>query len=195
MRKIFSLVAALWTMNIWATVPKSAHTFDFNIQTIQMSHRSEAKIDRAIDLLRQVISSEDFRDQVLNHRYLWRRTFVANKGLSNHQIYELILKGAETIYPYANNTMDLEVQMFTDLGSNVLGYTKPKTRRVWLNSKYFFINGPAKLAGILVHEWLHKLGFDHDYEFTLIRRFSVPYAIGYIVRDLAQKIEDEDHRR
>jgi len=41
------------------------------------------------------------------------------------------------------------------------------------------------VAGNLAHEWTHKIGFDHK---SAAEHDSAPYAIGYIVDELAAKV-------
>ncbi len=80
--------------------------------------------------------------------------------------------------------MDVEVELYTEDVATV-GYTNPKTRRIWMNTKYFRSYTSAQVAGNLTHEWLHKLGFGHALSNTKTRPYSVPYAIGYIIARLA----------
>lgn len=168
-------------------VPTNAHTFDFNIRTIGMGKMRERKIDRSVDILREIFASSEFKRKILGHRYHGRYQFWKNKGLSNAQIYRKILAGVERLHPYNNNAMDVEIALYTDNQSQVVGFTNPRTRRIWMNTKYFNRHSPAEVASHLTHEWLHKLGFDHERTRCKERRYSVPYAIGYIVRDLARK--------
>ena len=171
---------------VQAEVPEKALTFDFNVKTIRMGREKENKIDEAIDILRQVFSSREFKRRILNHRYRGRKAFAQNRGLTNAQIYHKLLDGMEKLTPHKNNTMDVELELFTDHNSTVLGYTFPTTRRIWMNTKYFNRARSHQIASNLTHEWLHKLGFDHEYKKTTKRAYTVPYAIGYIVRDLAR---------
>lgn len=168
-------------------VPKDAYTFDFNVKTIRMSRMKERKIDHSIDILREIFSSPEFKRRILSHKFKGRYQFSKNKGLSNAQIYRKILKGVERLHPYDNNAMDVEVELYTDHQSQVVGYTNPRTRRIWMNTKYFNRNSPSQVAANLTHEWLHKLGFDHEKVKCHDRKYSVPYAVGYIVRDLAKR--------
>ena len=173
-----------------AMVPVKAYTFDFNVRTDKsISWQKEQKVLDALDLIRQVIASPEFKHRVLNHRYQARRRFQYNLGLSNQQIYHKILEGAEKLQPYKNNQMDLKLEFYSDYESNVVGYTLPNTMKVWINNKYFFKNSTAKVAANLIHEWLHKLGFHHDKEKSTNRKYSVPYAVGSIIKDLAKRHE------
>lgn len=170
-------------------VPDEAYTFDFNVRTVRMGRMKERKIEEAVDLLREVFASHEFKQKILNHRFQGRRSFYMNKGLTNGQIYRRILSGVERIYPYRNNAMDVEVELYSDFQSRVLGFTRPGTRRIWMNTKYFNRHSRSELAGHLMHEWLHKLGFDHERKSSPYRKHSVPYAIGYIVKKIAREIE------
>lgn len=171
-----------------AGVPTSAVTFNTNIRTYKFTAQGRRKIASAADLIKQVVASEQFKNKVLNHRYNGVRQFANNNGLSNKQIYNKILTAAEKLKPTRDNEMDLDLELYTDNNSNTVGYTYPNTNRVWMNSKYFNQNSAALVTTNMMHEWLHKLGFDHDAKVTTKRPYSVPYAIGYIVRDLAKKL-------
>lgn len=187
MKFVITFLIFIFTLSAHAFVPEKAFTFDFNVRTYRMSRMKEAKMDRALNILKRVFSSSEFKRRILQHRYRGRRSFAQNRGLSNYQIYHKILDGVERLRPFRNNAMDVEIELYTDYQSTVLGYTYPRSKRIWMNSKYFNRHTPGKVAAHLVHEWLHKLGFDHDYKRTHRRKYSVPYAVGYIVRDLAKK--------
>ena len=157
-------------------VPKEAFTFDFNVTMLKTERWRENKIHNAIELLRRVFASPEFKRKILNHDYYGRKMFDRNMGLSNWQIYRRILRGMEKLNPYPNNAMDLEIQFYTDYNSIVLGFTRPNTHTVWINNKYFNKRKPAQIAASLVHEWLHKVGFGHEFQRTENRNFSVPYG-------------------
>ena len=171
-----------------AGVPTNAVTFNTNIKTYKFTVSGKKKITAAAELIKQVVASEEFKNKVLNHRYNGKKQFANNQGLTNKQIYNKILNGAEVLKKTIDNEMDLELELYTDNDSNTVGYTFPTTNRIWMNSKYFNKNTAALVTTNMMHEWLHKLGFGHDADVTARRPYSVPYAIGYIVRDLAKKI-------
>ncbi|WPU64122.1 hypothetical protein [Peredibacter starrii] len=187
MRSLFLLLTLLFSFNSFAVVPEAAYTFEFNVKMLRMSRTREDKVNEAIELLRKVFTSPEFRRRILNHRYNGRKGFANNRGMSNLQIYNAILAGVEKLKPMRNNAMDLELELYTDHDSKVMGYTLPRSKRIWMNTKFFNRHTPANVASNLTHEWLHKLGFDHDYKATWKRQYSVPYGIGYIVRELARK--------
>lgn len=169
----------------YGQVPKAALTFATNVQLIDMTSAQEAKFDRAIEIVKLVVATEEFRARILNHTYQGVRQFVDSNGLSNTQVYNAILEAAEKLYPARNNTMDLEVVLYT-ASTNIVGYTYPNVSKIWVNTKYFDAYTAAGVAHNLMHEWLHKLGFGHDAQPTPSRPYSVPYAIGSIVADIGK---------
>lgn len=172
--------------------PVTAQTFKVHATPINFASEQEQKISKAAELIRKVIASEEFKRRVLNHRFNGKLTYVDNNGLSNYQIYKKILAGRELMTNLGrNNTMDLEIELYTDPDSITIGYTYPNIVRIYMNTKYFNTFLPFQVADNMMHEWLHKLGFDHDVQNTPERPHSVPYAIGYIVKDLARKFSGE----
>jgi hypothetical protein len=185
---ILFMLVFLLSSSAHPTVPKDAYGFDFNVGFIGMTSSTEDKILDAMALVKRVFTSVEFKNKVLNHRYLGRKAFQASNGLTNTQIYHKILAGAERLYPIKNYKMDLEVELYTDHKSNTVGFTRTLSKRIWMNTKFFNRFTAAKVAGNLVHEWVHKLGFSHDVKNTRRRKYSVPYAIGEITRQLATRL-------
>jgi hypothetical protein len=169
-------------------VPQEALIFGANLQFTNFEVEDEQKVHRAIDVIKEVIASREFRHKVLNHSYNGQKTFVDNKGLSNAEIYDVILGGMEELNPEADHTMELDLELYYS-SRNVVGYTYPDTLRIWMNTKYFDPYTPSEVAGNVFHEWLHKLGFEHDYSYNVARDYSVPYALGYMIEELGKQYE------
>lgn len=168
-------------------VPTLAYQFDAKIDFFKTIPQEEEKFEEAIKIIKKVVSSLEFRERVLNHTYNGVKTFVDNGGLSNAQIYKIILEGAETLNKIKNNTMDMEVELFY-ADTSTVGYTSSNSPRVWVNKKFFYTYSVSGVASNLMHEWLHKLGFRHGSFYTPSRDYSVPYAIGRIVGSLGRGI-------
>ena len=169
-------------------VPSAAKNFEVNVKLNNFNASQEDKILVAGDLIRKVIASDEFKTEVLNYQYQGKKKFIDNDGLSNAQIYKKIIEGAERMGPQIDNEMDLELVIY-HANNTVVGYTMPNEIKIWMNSKFFDQNNPAKVTENMMHEWLHKIGFKHDFERTLTRPYSVPYAIGYLVGRIAQKLD------
>lgn len=170
-------------------VPSAALNFDVNVKLDNAFTTSqEDKIRAASDLIKKVIASETFKNRILNHKFKGRKAFNDNQGLSNAQIYKKIIEGSEVLTPGIDNQMDLSLEVYR-ASNNTVGYTYPSELRVWMNSKFLNANKPYKVTTNMVHEWLHKLGFKHSAKSTPTRKYSVPYAVGYLVRDLAKRMD------
>lgn len=172
------------------TVPVQAQTFEINAKLTGFDRDQEEKIHKAFELIKRVVASDEFKKQVLNKKYNGKKKYFDNDGLTNEQIYNKILAGAEMLNNSENNAMDLELEAYHET-ANVIGYTKPSIRTIFMNTRYLKKSnfGVNQVAMNLTHEWLHKLGFKHSYENNANRPHSVPYAIGYIMRSLAGKID------
>lgn len=179
---------ALEEINLEGNTPLAAQTFDINLQLKGFQSSHENKVNEAKELIKQVIASDEFKNEVLGHTYQGKRQFANSNGLSNEEIYKKILEGSENLTPGKNNQMDLHLEAYTDPKSITVGYTFKTAKKIWMNTKYLSMYPAAKITTNMVHEWLHKLGFGHDADATKKRPYSVPYAVGYIVRDLALKM-------
>lgn len=169
-------------------VPPEALSFLTNLSFTNFTSSQEEKVRRAAALVRKVIASRAFKDAVLAHKFNGEKTFANNNGLTNLQVYNKILWGSEVLYPTLNMAMDVELEVYFE-NSNTIGYTYPDTTRIWMNKKYLDGFTPVEVADNLFHEWVHKLGFTHDVAATPSRPYSVPYALGYLVKRLANSID------
>jgi hypothetical protein len=172
-----------------AVAPVQARTFDISANLTGFDRNHEDKIYEAFEMIKRVVASDEFKSRVLNKTYNGKKQYVDNNGLSNAQIYKKILEASETLNPGKNNVMDLNLASYY-VGANVIGYTMPNITTVYMNTKYLNKSSftPNQVAMNVMHEWLHKIGFKHAASSTPSRPHSVPYAIGYIMRDLANRL-------
>ena len=160
---------------------------EVNAALRDFSFLQENKMQAALNRLKIVLSSEVFKERVLAHTFQGRRSFNDNNGLSNFEIYETLMEGAETLDPVKDSELDIDITLYFK-DNNVIGYTYPSSHRIWVNNKFFAQNSYGKVAANVVHEWTHKLGFGHDFQRTRDRSYSVPYAVGTIVRELIDQM-------
>jgi hypothetical protein len=169
-------------------LPNLAYTFDSNIFFVGTTVTEQEKFDRAIEIIKKVIATEEFRSKVLNHTYNGVKTFVDNGGNTNAQIYQKVLDAAEKLFPVKNNAIDMEVELYY-ANTNVIGYTLSSSKRIWVNTKYFATNTVTSVASNLFHEWLHKVGFGHAVNYSVSRDYSVPYAVGRIIGSIGKQFD------
>jgi hypothetical protein len=170
--------------------PIQAQTFDINANMSGFERDHEDKIQRAFDLIRRVVATDEFKRRVLGYKWKGKAQYVDNGGNTNSDVYKKILNASETLTPGNNNTMDLNLESYNE-SANVIGYTMPGIRTIFMNKRYLGKSSfkPNQVAMNLIHEWLHKLGFKHAQKNSASRPHSVPYAVGYIMRDIASKLD------
>lgn len=169
-------------------VPEEANLFNADLKFVNFEAEQEEKVHKAVEIIKKVIASSEFRAKVLNFTFNGKREFNNNNNLTNEEIYLKLLRGSEKLQPEDDFEMDLELELYYT-SNNTVGYTYPNTVKIWMNTKYFTPYTPTQVAGNIFHEWTHKLGFDHASSYSVARDSSVPYAIGYLIRDLGKKYE------
>jgi hypothetical protein len=169
-------------------VPQEALMFDASVTLTKFNSNDEAKVVKALMIIKKVVRTKEFKDRVLGFTYGGKKSFVDNGGLTNQEIYQKLLDGSEVLNPGIDSQMDLDLELYYSSRSTV-GYTYPNVLKIWMNTKYFNVYTPAQVAGNVFHEWTHKLGFDHASSYSVSRDSSVPYALGYLIAELGKKYE------
>lgn len=180
---------------IGGETPNSATSFMINISDrSNLSSTQSAKVDQAVAVLNKVMNSTELKTAILNFTYSGSQQFVQNNGLTNAQVYQTIMEGAE-LFPSrtsANFTADIKVKIYYPPWYSVtsaVAFTSTTDAYLNIYDSYFSSSSIAALSETLIHEWTHKLGFDHDYDSTARRPYSVPYGVGGIIYDLAKKVQ------
>lgn len=203
MIKAFTLLFALISTPVFASaltekgeskisenIPAQALSWDADIYMVNFKPTQEEKVKEAVKIIKKVLTSAEFRERILNYTFNGKKEFNDNQGLSNEEVYQKILDGAEKMgNTTKNNTMDVELELYHQ-ATTTIGYTYPNTVRIWMNKKYFNKYTPIKVADNLMHEWMHKLGFTHATTYSKDRDHTVPYAVGYLVEELADKFKE-----
>jgi len=144
--------------------------------------------------LNQVLNGPDFKEQILNFTYNGQGGFVQNNGMSNQQVYDYLMAGAEE-YPTqqpANGMADMFLSIYTPpwykMFSKALAFTSTDDPFLHIYKKYYNDASVADISNTLIHEWTHKMGFVHDYDPTARRPYSVPYGVGGIIENMVQAL-------
>jgi hypothetical protein len=148
-----------------------------------------SKLEAAVALLERTVNRAEFRERVSGFEWDGERRFAENRGLTNPEILETLLAAEERWSPGADSTIQLQLLLYRSRNpwSSVPGWTRASDPVIRINARFFRSPDwtPADVAGNLAHEWLHQLGFTHARDATPERPFTVPYAVGEIVRLLA----------
>jgi hypothetical protein len=145
-------------------------------------------MENAFRLVEQVINSEEFKQRVVNYvDKSGNRSYTNNRGLTNEQVYEYIMAGKEIIDgDKTPGEMNFDITRYNKSWSKVIGYTNIGSNNViHVNGKFYRNYAASEIASNLTHEWIHLCGFVHK---NAADHDSVPYAVGYIMSDLAKKL-------
>ncbi len=191
MNKLIMIFTGLMTA---ATSAHAGTTGSLGVNLQKTKYFNQSQYDTLLQakaLIEVVINSEEFKKAIINFKYEGKNEFVQNNGLTNQQVYDNLMTGAE-MYPKqtaVDGMMDFDLELYTSswFGRGVLGYTNQDTTVISINTRFYNNAEVNAIAMNLVHEWTHKMGFGHDANRTARRDFSVPYAVGYLIRDLAKK--------
>lgn len=160
--------------------------FTVVIRATNYTAEEKAKLVDAMELIRRIFNSVEYKQAVLSHTVNGVQTFDSNNGLTNLQIYEKLFGGAEALSPAVNYQMDLVVTMYYRPNS-VIGYTTQNSNVVKTNRRFHSHFKPCRVASNLTHEWTHKMGFGHR---SASEKGSVPYAHNTIIESLCEKAEN-----
>ncbi|MGK5084343.1 hypothetical protein WDW37_13685 [Bdellovibrionota bacterium FG-1] len=147
-----------------------------------------AKLKQSIELIDQVFNSQEFHQKVLDFTFNGKPQFANNNNLTNEQVYEQIMKGHETYSAADDHVAQLDLNLYNPpwyKKKSVIGYGYAGHPEIYMNHYWFQRFTVQEVAGNIAHEWMHKLGFDHDFNRTAQRPYSVPYAVGNIMIELS----------
>lgn len=151
-----------------------------DVEIHELKNFSEAernKFSAAMVLTKEVINSGEFKERFL------LLPLEQTAGHSNLEIYEMFMSGADQFNPETDRDIDVNLTMFFSF-FNTVGYTYPTTWFTWINRKFFRGFNAAEIGMNVVHEYFHNLGFGHE---SPNDANSVPYAAGYLVRDMIKE--------
>lgn len=152
----------------------------FKIDHLGFTLKESEKLERCRINLELICNSELFRQEFLKADFSGETSDWKNK--TNQEIFEHFMSGEETLQPGKDCEANIDLTIFNPKPfQNVIGYTYPDTMRQWINRKSFNFLSDSQVQGNIVHEWGHKLGFDHDYKVTKRRPFSICYQLNKIV--------------
>ncbi|RDB03670.1 hypothetical protein [Runella aurantiaca] len=134
----------------------------------------QKKLNEAVGLFEKTINTNEFANLVLTKKLLRRN------GLSSNGVLDKILNGEE-LGTIPDQIINLSLKVDTTF-RNEIGHT---TGKIIATQKNYILEHSAQCyAAHLIHEYCHVLGFSHPKRRTWRRAKTVPYQIGYIVRDI-----------
>lgn len=154
----------------------------FKIDHRQFTPKESTRLEEARGICETICNSELFKEKFLAADFHGETSQW--KHNTNEQIFDHFMAGAEVLQPEIDSEADIDLTIFNPKPwSSVVGYTYSNTARQWINRKFFWSLKLYQVAGNIVHEWGHKLGFGHDYKRTARRPFSICYQLNRIIKE------------
>lgn len=166
--------------------------FRVKITTSNFNENQRRKILEAGKLVEECLNTRLFEGFVKGHKVNGQLGFHYTTD-SNDTVFNKLISGAETLDNEVDNEADIYVELSYKFTWSTIGYTYPTTKWQWIYNRYFKGASIPAIAGNLAHEWCHKMGYDHEYKWTELREFSVPYSVGYFVEDYAKKATEKSY--
>lgn len=173
----------------------SVRKTEFKIKSLKnFSKIRKRKLKRVLKKLETAVNSAHFKNLVMyyNHGSFNGPLdgsiygFRHNRGLTNKEIYEAIRCGSETLTQGDDFRCEFELEIqntpwWKRRFVRAMAFTYRNTNKITIRDIFFDRLSDAKLAELLIHEWLHNLGFEHEYYVTNKTYQSVPYGVGSII--------------
>lgn len=157
------------------------------------------RIMEATKVLEEVINHDLFKSRVKEFKWTDKvgkehANFHMSNGFTNEEILRMILSGKDKF----NTTEDGDIDVFIHpyrANKKKVGYTLTNTYKTWINLKWLKSvpkSRPERIAGNLLHEYCHNLGFSHDINGKKVKHFenTVPYKCGKFVVELYPIIKE-----
>jgi hypothetical protein len=167
------------------------------VQLINYNDEQLEILKKVFIIIENAINSPDFESSVRQFRTRGELTFSFKNGLfssaqkyTNDQVFDLIMEARENPGNIADGQMDLYLVLKPGSDGTTVGYGNPGTKEIYTYEDRFSVETLEYLANHYVHEWCHKLGFEHTSKRLFDRNrdcCSVPYAIGNLIESIAQQ--------
>lgn len=164
-------------------LPSATGKFTAQISTENCDATQVAKVTEAEKWIVAIFNSEEYKHEVVSFMYDGEAQFNWNEDMSNLQIYNHLIKGAEALQPVEDYEMDITMSCYYQNNSTV-GYTYPTVMKIYANMKFHSAYDSCDVASNTTHEWTHKMGFDHAQRWSEARDYTVPYGHNTIIRKL-----------
>jgi hypothetical protein len=176
-------------------IKEKTDKFAVSIEAVGFDEAGEEKIKIAAKHMCEALSSVAFRHFCKNYSYTqitgwwwWKKyrlvqNFRWSNGMLPLGVYYNLLEGAEKHSPEKDGEADIFLKLDYRYVGRVLGYTYANSIWQWVYNWFFRKGTEAAIAGNIAHEWCHKMGYNHEYRRVRNRDKTVPYAVGYFVRD------------
>lgn len=173
-----------------------------NLVVESATAEEKKKIEDAVVLLNKILASDDFKTEVLAHKYPvyktvktgwfrskttteWKSGFAGD--VSAKYVLDALENGKEVTSETIDKELDLHITMYSKWGK-VVGHTTPwESIKIYVNRKFFGGNPIWDVSANFLHEMGHQLGFYHSVPDSQLQ-YDVAYGLGKIASRVGEKI-------
>lgn len=146
------------------------------------------RIEDSLLLIEDILNSDEFRERVTTYSGKSGKGY-SSTNLRPKEVFDAIMEGRElSNLDHSPGEMKFSLKRWKfrwPYRKTVVAESEPrKTTEIKISEWFYSWYGTAEMAGNITHEWIHLLGFSHADAKDID---SVPYAVGDIVRELAEK--------
>jgi hypothetical protein len=159
------------------TSPSPAQADNITFKCLVCTTTEQKTIVEVQKRLNAIVQTKCFHDHFTDPKY--RSHLVQTNGLTAEQVVTKIKTSV---------IKNIPISFYTEDDSGVYGYTYPTDPTIYLNRAYRTAQavadgdwGMCAEVSNETHESTHKMGFDHDFDSTERRPYSVPYTANYAV--------------
>lgn len=164
-------------------VPMEAMTFETRIHTEGMTVEQEMEVQKAAEIIKLVVASQEFKDRILNHTVNGVKKFLNNNGLTNEEIYQKILEAAEDGTLTKDNVMEITLELIPETTKSRIYRLIAGVKKIFYYLNLFQNTTPAGIAQNIFQQWLGKIGFTAPEGTSK----SVQEAVAKIIGELGKK--------
>lgn len=151
------------------------------------------RIEESLMVMEEVMNSDEFRLRVTSYKGKSGNGYSSTK-LTPEEVYQSIMKGRELS---TVNDEDGEMNFSLKRWAFARIYKKSvvaesearKNTEIRVSNWFYSWYNSSEIAGNITHEWIHLIGLSHENSTDVD---SVPYAVGDIMRELAEKRMRQD---
>lgn len=123
--------------------------------TSTMTSSQESKFTIAKDMLKRGILTTHFKNDILSESY-------CNTSMTTAQVWARICSGRENWRPTTDYQVDASQRVYNGTSGTVGYVNSVNSDTIYSNSYYMNQYDPSTVAGHVMHEWTHLLGFSHS---------------------------------
>lgn len=143
---------------------------------VECNSDEKKQLKAAESILASLVKGQCFKDFMLKRKFIWRKPEGSKSDLTNQEIYDKII----------NANLTVPVHYYYKRFSSVVGYREPPDPDIYFNRKFHDYYSACDTASNAFHEWSHTLGFDHPFNPTNDRGYTVPYSLNTVVEQCCE---------